>query len=184
MSRFIGRVFSDKMLKTISVAVDHYSVHPKYKVKIKRTNKLFAHDENNDCKIGDIVEIRAWRPLSKKKRFILERIVKRAPQLPKHFHEDQRMSLQKLGFRSPSRAMQIINNTDSSQSLSADPLRRKFISASDSSPLPLPVSSSSSSPSIMSSRHPENVVTSNEDTTRRGIRQQHPNQQPTSSTTI
>ena len=64
----IGRVVSDKMDKTIVVAVQNRVKHPLYGKVIKRTVKLKAHDENNECGIGDSVKVMETRPLSKEKR--------------------------------------------------------------------------------------------------------------------
>lgn len=74
----IGRVVSDKMDKTIVVAVETLVAHPLYGKQMKRTKKFKAHDENNECRIGDIVEIMETRPLSKEKRWRLVRIIERA----------------------------------------------------------------------------------------------------------
>ncbi len=57
----LSQVISDKANKTILVAVDRWMIVPKYKVKIKRTSKFMAHDENNDCRMGDIVRIHISR---------------------------------------------------------------------------------------------------------------------------
>ena len=74
----IGKVVSDKMQKTIVVAVERRVKHPLYGKIINVTYKLKAHDENNECKIGDEVEVMETRPLSKDKRWRLVRIVKEA----------------------------------------------------------------------------------------------------------
>ena len=74
----IGRVVSDKMDKTIVVAVEDHVKHPIYKKIIKRTYKLKAHDENNECNIGDTVKVMETRPLSKDKRWRLVEIIERA----------------------------------------------------------------------------------------------------------
>ncbi len=74
----VGTVVSDKMQKTIVVAVKDNVRHPLYKKIIKRTYKLKAHDENNECKIGDTVRVMETRPLSKDKRWRLVEIVERA----------------------------------------------------------------------------------------------------------
>lgn len=74
----IGRVVSDKMDKTIVVAVEDHVKHPLYKKIVKRTYKLKAHDENNECKIGDTVKVMETRPLSKDKRWRLVEVVERA----------------------------------------------------------------------------------------------------------
>ena len=74
----IGTVVSDKMDKTIVVAVEDSYQHPLYKKTMKRTLKLKAHDENNECGIGDTVEVMETRPLSKDKRWRLVRIIEKA----------------------------------------------------------------------------------------------------------
>ncbi len=74
----IGTVVSDKMDKTIVVAVEDSYQHPLYKKTMKRTYKLKAHDENNECGIGDTVEVMETRPLSKDKRWRLINIIERA----------------------------------------------------------------------------------------------------------
>lgn len=73
-----GRVVSDKMDKTIVVAVETSVKHPLYNKVIKRTYKLKAHDENNECGIGDRVKVMETRPLSKDKRWRLVQIVEKA----------------------------------------------------------------------------------------------------------
>ena len=74
----IGQVVSDKMDKTIVVAIEDSVRHPLYKKTMKRTYKLKAHDENNECGIGDTVEVMETRPLSKDKRWRLGRIIEKA----------------------------------------------------------------------------------------------------------
>ena len=74
----IGKVVSDKMDKTIVVAVENHVKHPLYKKIVKRTYKLKAHDENNECNIGDTVKVMETRPLSKDKRWRLVSIVEKA----------------------------------------------------------------------------------------------------------
>lgn len=74
----IGEVVSDKMDKTIVVAVSNSVKHPLYKKVVKTTYKLKAHDEANDAHVGDTVEVMSTRPLSKDKRYRLVRIVERA----------------------------------------------------------------------------------------------------------
>ncbi len=74
----IGTVVSDKMDKTIVVAVEDSYQHPLYKKTMKRTYKLKAHDENNECGIGDTVEVMETRPLSKDKRWRLLSIIEKA----------------------------------------------------------------------------------------------------------
>ncbi len=74
----IGRVVSDKMDKTIVVAIVDNVRHPLYNKIVKRTYKLKAHDENNECKLGDRVRVMETRPLSKDKRWRLVEIVEKA----------------------------------------------------------------------------------------------------------
>lgn len=73
-----GVVVSDKMNKTIVVAVRDNVRHPLYNKIVKRTYKLKAHDENNECKVGDTVKVMETRPLSKDKRWRLVEIIERA----------------------------------------------------------------------------------------------------------
>lgn len=73
-----GIVVSDKMDKTIVVAIKDNVKHPTYGKIIKRTTKLHAHDENNECGIGDTVEVMETRPLSKTKRWRLVRVIEKA----------------------------------------------------------------------------------------------------------
>ena len=74
----VGRVISDKMDKTIVVAIEDRVAHPLYKNIIKRTYKLKAHDEKNECGIGDRVKVMETRPLSKEKRWRLVEIIEKA----------------------------------------------------------------------------------------------------------
>ena len=74
----VGKVVSDKMDKTIVVAIVDNVSHPLYKKIIKRTVKFKAHDEKNECGIGDTVEVMETRPLSKDKRWRLVRIIEKA----------------------------------------------------------------------------------------------------------
>ena len=73
-----GKVVSDKMDKTIVVAVEDHVKHPLYKKIIKKTYKLKAHDENNECRVGDKVKVMETRPLSKDKRWRLVEIMEKA----------------------------------------------------------------------------------------------------------
>ena len=73
----VGKVISDKMDKTIVVAIEDHVKHPLYKKIVKRTYKLKAHDENNECRVGDTVRIVETRPLSRDKRWRVEKIVAR-----------------------------------------------------------------------------------------------------------
>jgi small subunit ribosomal protein S17 len=74
----VGKVVSDKMDKTVVVAVERSVKHPLYGKVVRRTYKLKAHDENNDCRIGDRVRVMETRPLSKQKRWRLVEILERA----------------------------------------------------------------------------------------------------------
>jgi small subunit ribosomal protein S17 len=74
----IGVVTSDKMQKSIVVSVERKVKHPKYGKFVKKTTKFVAHDENNDCNIGDTVKIMETRPLSKSKNWRLVDIIERA----------------------------------------------------------------------------------------------------------
>ncbi|HRP53763.1 MAG TPA: 30S ribosomal protein S17 [Fluviicola sp.] len=74
----IGIVTSDKMQKSIVVSVERKVKHPKYGKFVKKTTKFVAHDENNDCNIGDTVKIMETRPMSKNKNWRLVEIVERA----------------------------------------------------------------------------------------------------------
>jgi len=74
----IGIVTSDKMQKSIVVAVERKVKHPKYGKFVKKTTKFVAHDENNDCHIGDTVKIMETRPLSKNKNWRLVEVIERA----------------------------------------------------------------------------------------------------------
>lgn len=73
-----GRVVSNKMDKTIVVAVEDHVRHPLYKKIINRTYKLKAHDENNECLVGDVVKVMETRPLSKDKRWRFVELISRA----------------------------------------------------------------------------------------------------------
>lgn len=74
----VGKVVSDKMDKTVVVAIVDNVKHPLYKKIVKRTVKFKAHDENNECRVGDRVEIMETRPLSKDKRWRVSSIIERA----------------------------------------------------------------------------------------------------------
>lgn len=74
----LGTVVSDKMEKSVVVQVERFVQHAVYKKYIKKYKKYAAHDENNQCKTGDVVKITESRPLSKTKRFRVSEIVKRA----------------------------------------------------------------------------------------------------------
>jgi small subunit ribosomal protein S17 len=74
----LGTVVSDKMDKTIVVKVERQFMHPIYKKVVRKHKNFKAHDENNDCNIGDVVIIKESRPLSREKRWALEKIVERS----------------------------------------------------------------------------------------------------------
>ncbi|MCS6831323.1 MAG: 30S ribosomal protein S17 [Armatimonadota bacterium] len=74
----VGVVVSDRMDKTVVVAVERIMRHPLYGKTVKRTRKFHAHDENNECRVGDVVEIMETRPLSKTKRWRVSRVVQKA----------------------------------------------------------------------------------------------------------
>ena len=74
----VGKVVSDKMDKTVVVAIADNVKHPLYKKIIKRTVKLKAHDENNECRIGDRVEVMETRPLSKDKRWRVTTLIEKS----------------------------------------------------------------------------------------------------------
>jgi small subunit ribosomal protein S17 len=74
----IGIVVSNSMDKTIVVAIENSVAHPLYKKIVKRTYKLKAHDENNECGVGDVVKVMETRPLSKDKRWRLVEIIEKA----------------------------------------------------------------------------------------------------------
>ena len=74
----VGKVVSNKMDKTIVVAIKDKAKHPLYKKTINKTKKLKAHDENNECRVGDRVKVMETRPLSKDKRWRVVEIVEKA----------------------------------------------------------------------------------------------------------
>lgn len=73
-----GKVVSNKMDKTVSVAIERLVKHPVYGKYIRRTTKVMAHDENNECQIGDTVSIKESRPMSKRKAWSVVRVTERA----------------------------------------------------------------------------------------------------------
>lgn len=74
----IGQVVSSKMQKSITITVDRKVKHPIYGKFVRKTTKLTAHDENNDCNVGDTVKVMETRPMSKNKRWRLVEIIERA----------------------------------------------------------------------------------------------------------
>ena len=77
----VGKVVSDKMDKTVVVAVDYVRRHRLYHKRITKTSKFMAHDENNECKPGDTVRIEETRPLSARKRWVVREILERGIQI-------------------------------------------------------------------------------------------------------
>ena len=77
----VGEVVSNRMEKTISVLLERVVEQPMYKKYIRRSTKLLAHDENNECNQGDTVAIEECRPLSKRKAWRLQKVLQRAPQV-------------------------------------------------------------------------------------------------------
>ncbi len=77
----VGIVTSSKMQKTVVVSIERQAIHPLYKKVVRRTKKFLAHDEKNECRVGDTVQIRETRPLSRRKRWRVVRVVSRAPQV-------------------------------------------------------------------------------------------------------
>ncbi|RKZ09135.1 30S ribosomal protein S17 [bacterium] len=74
----VGRVVSDKMDKTVTISVERLVQHPVYRKIVKKTSKIYAHDEENQCKVGDKVKVMSTRPLSKNKRWRVVEIIERA----------------------------------------------------------------------------------------------------------
>ncbi len=75
---YVGRVISDKMDKTVVLAVTRKIAHPRYNKTVSRTTKFKVHDEKNECKVGDLVKFIETRPLSKEKRWRVLEIVEKA----------------------------------------------------------------------------------------------------------
>ena len=73
-----GKVVSNKMNKTIAVSIERLVKHPTYGKYVRRTTKVLAHDENNEAKEGDTVSIKPCRPMSRRKSWVLVRVVERA----------------------------------------------------------------------------------------------------------
>lgn len=77
----VGRVVSDKMEKTVVVAVDYLKPHPLYRKVMRKTHKFHAHDEQNNCRPGDVVRIEETRPLSRTKRWNVVEILQRGEEV-------------------------------------------------------------------------------------------------------
>jgi small subunit ribosomal protein S17 len=90
----IGKIISDKMDKTVVVLVERLKRHPLYKKQYRLRKKYYAHDEENKYKTGDIVEIVEYRPLSKKKRWVVSRLLERKeePSEEKILESDEALS--------------------------------------------------------------------------------------------
>jgi len=73
----IGRVVSNKMDKTVVVAIDRLVLHPRYNKRVRRTKRIYAHDKENQCRIGDVVRVTESRPLSRLKRWRVMEILER-----------------------------------------------------------------------------------------------------------
>lgn len=80
--RLIGRVVSDKMDKTVTVAIERRTLHPVYKKVVKSTKKVMAHDESNAVPVGAVVRIVESRPLSRHKRWVVEAVLESADDTP------------------------------------------------------------------------------------------------------
>ena len=80
----VGRVVSDKMDKTVTVLVERRVTHPLYAKVVKRSKKYHAHDETNQYKEGDLVEIKSTRPVSKTKAWVVSKLVEKSRQLTSH----------------------------------------------------------------------------------------------------
>jgi len=74
----VGQVVSDRMDKTVTVSVERLFRHPRYKKIVKKTSKVYAHDAENQCNVGDTVKVMSTRPLSKSKRWRVVEIIERA----------------------------------------------------------------------------------------------------------
>ncbi len=74
----VGRVINDAMNKTITISIERTFRHPRYKKIVKKTSKVYAHDEKNDCRVGDKVKVMSTRPLSKLKRWRVIEVLERA----------------------------------------------------------------------------------------------------------
>ncbi len=77
--RRVGTVVSEKMDKTIVVRVTRHDIHPLYGKRIVKSTKYMAHDPENTCRLGDLVSIAETRPMSRRKCWVLERVIERAP---------------------------------------------------------------------------------------------------------
>lgn len=76
-----GRVISDKMDKTVTVLIERRVKHPLYGKIIQRSTKIYAHDERNECKVGDVVVISESRPLSKTKSWVVQELLEKSQEI-------------------------------------------------------------------------------------------------------
>lgn len=76
----VGKVVSNKMHKSVTVVIERYVKHPLYGKRLRRSTKYHAHDENNECQVGDLVRIKETRPISKTKSWALVEVVEKAVQ--------------------------------------------------------------------------------------------------------
>ena len=92
-----GRVVSDKMDKTVVVAVEWRQAHPLYRKQVKRVTKFHVHDEENRCKVGDVVNIMETRPLSKTKRWRVTQVLSTTELAPTEIREALTLAPEELG---------------------------------------------------------------------------------------
>ena len=93
----VGRVVSDKMDKTVVVAVEWRQAHPLYRKQVKRVTKFHVHDEENRCKVGDVVNIMETRPLSKTKRWRVTQVLSTTELAPTEIREALTLAPEELG---------------------------------------------------------------------------------------
>jgi small subunit ribosomal protein S17 len=74
----VGRVVNDAMNKTVTLSIERMFQHPRYKKIVKKTSKIYAHDEENTCRVGDKVKVMSTRPTSKLKRWRVVEVIERA----------------------------------------------------------------------------------------------------------
>eukprot|EP00899_Mesostigma_viride_P002297 jgi/Mesvir1/12068/Mv00352-RA.1 len=103
---FVGKVVSDKMQKSILVLVDRFTRNKKYDKVIRHTKKFMAHDENEECRIGDKVRINSCRPLSKRKSFVVAKILQR--ELVFDFENNPPPSLDELRARDAAKREELV----------------------------------------------------------------------------
>jgi small subunit ribosomal protein S17 len=101
--RLIGRVVSDKMDKTVTVAIERRSMHPLYKKVVSRTKKVKAHDENNEVPLGALVQLVECKPLSKTKRWVVEKVLESTTEAEQAVIEEE-LSSEYQGYESDEEA--------------------------------------------------------------------------------